>query len=240
MVYARLASGWRPGGPNVISAAPLSSTYKPDTTQNYEIGVKGNVLDHALSFDASIYHIDWKDIQLQLRDPVSGSVYFANGSQAKSQGVEFSIESRPLSGLRIAAWVAWNDAVLTKDLPPTANAVGASGSRLPNSSRFSGNLLLDQSLILTSGVTGLIGVSVSYVGSREGIFLPSPQRQSFPAYAKTDLRAGLKFESWAVNFFVNNVTDKRGLLSGGLGNLNPNAFNYIQPRTVGLSAVKSF
>jgi len=59
--------------------------------------------------------------------------------------------------------------------------------------------------------------------------------------AKTDLRAGAKYDSWTFNVFVNNVADKRGVLDGGLDLIAPtNAFFYIQPRTVGLSATKIF
>src|SRR5262249_806130 len=89
MLYARLASGYRPGGPNVATpAAP--ATYAGDKTENYEVGVKSDSLDHRLSLDASLYYVDWKDIQLQLRDPLTGATYFTNGSRAKSEGVEFS------------------------------------------------------------------------------------------------------------------------------------------------------
>ena len=53
-------------------------------------------------------------------------------------------------------------------------------------------------------------------------------------------RAGAKYQSWTVNFFVNNVADKRGLLSGGINSSPPFAFNYIQPRTAGFSVSKTF
>jgi outer membrane receptor protein involved in Fe transport len=244
MIYARLASGYRPGGPNIVSVGSVPSSFQPDKTQNYEVGVKGDVLDRFLSIDASIYYIDWKNIQLQLRDPTTGSVYFANGSRAKSQGVELSLESRPLTGLKVAAWVSFDDAVLTENFPPASSAVGMAGDRLPDSSRFSGNFSLDQDFSLTSDITGFAGASVSYVGSRLGIFNSPPPalppRQYLSPYAKTDLRAGAKYETWTLNLFVNNLADKRGVLSGGLGTLNPAAFNYIQPRTVGILIAKTF
>jgi outer membrane receptor protein involved in Fe transport len=247
MVYARLASGYRAGGPNGVPGAP--SQYEPDKTENYELGVKGDLLDHTISVDASVYYINWKDIQLQLLTP-TGLGYTGNASGAKSQGVELSVESRPLSGLMIAAWFAWNDAVLTKDLPPAAVAAGTygvSGDRLPLSSRISGNVSLNEEFPLASQVTGFVGGTVSYVGDRVGVFTggglgqASGQRQIYPAYAKTDLRAGMRYESWTANIFVNNVADKRGLLNGGVGALfHPFAFSEIQPRTVGLSLSKSF
>jgi outer membrane receptor protein involved in Fe transport len=66
------------------------------------------------------------------------------------------------------------------------------------------------------------------------------QRQNLAPYTKTDLHAGLKYGSWTINLVVDNVADRRGVLSGGFGAfLNPKAFTYIQPRTIGLSVVKT-
>jgi iron complex outermembrane receptor protein len=243
MLYARLASGYRPGGPNIVSVGKAPPSFAPDKTENYEIGIKGSALDRLLTFDASVYYIDWKNIQLQLRDPISGSVYFANGSRAKSQGLELSVGARPWTGLSVTAWVALNDAKLTEPLPPNG-AVGFSGDRLPDSSRFSGNISAQQDFAITGSATVFVGGSLSYVGDRFGIFNSSPPavppRQYLPSYAKTDLRTGMRYDAWTLNLYVNNVTDKRGILSGGLGTLNPIAFNYIQPRTLGLSVVKTF
>jgi len=243
MAYARLASGYRPGGPNTLGTLlGVPPEYNPDKTQNYEIGIKGNAFNRALSFDASLYYIDWKDIQLTVNDPASGQAYIDNGSRAKSQGLELSLESSLTNRLTIGAWVAWSDTELSEDFPSTATVRGLSGDRLPLSTRFSGNISLDQEFSL-GGMTGFAGASVTYVGDRKGefvsVFAP-PARQTLPSYAQTDLRAGLRHETWTFNVFVNNVSDKRGILSGGLGAIVPFAFKYFQPRTAGFSLTKSF
>jgi len=242
MVYARLASGYRAGGANVSPGVPR--TYSPDKTQNYELGVKADLIPRTLSVDASVYRIDWKDIQLGLLDPTTQQGYNANASRARSQGIELAIQARPIQGLSLASWVAWNDAKLTAGFPAASSAVGVSGDRLPYGSRFSGNVSLDDEFPLMGSLTGFAGATVSYVGSRVGpfpsVFAPTTDRQLFPGYAKTDLRAGLKYESWTTNFFANNVTDRRAAVSGGIAALNPTVFTYIQPRTIGLSVSKTF
>jgi hypothetical protein len=82
---------------------------------------------------------------------------------------------------------------------------------------------------------------VSYVGNREDVFSSfTPLRQYLPAYKKADLRAGVKYESWTVNLYCNNVADGRGVISGGIGNAQPYSFYLIQPRTIGLSVAKAF
>lgn len=246
MVYARLASGYRAGGPNAFNPPGPRfdpnepAVYKPDKTQNYEIGVKGELLDHRFSFDGSLYHISWKDIQVTLASTVNGADYTTNGSRAKSDGVEISIESRPLTGLRIGAWIAWDKAVLTESMPSNSTAYGIAGDRLPYSSRFSGNLTLDQEFPLARNITGYVGSTLSYVGDREGTFIDSPQRAYYPSYARTDVRAGVRYDAWTGNLYINNITDKRALLGGGPGASPPFGFIYIQPRTIGLSLTRTF
>jgi iron complex outermembrane recepter protein len=238
MVYARLASGYRPGGTNGISIG-VPPDYQPDKTKNYEVGAKGDFLDHTLSLDASVFYIDWKNIQLGLVNPATGFAYTGNASAAKSQGVEWSVESRPITGLTIAAWVVWNDAVLKEGFPPNANGInGVAGDRLPFTSRFSGNASLNQEFSFSDRVIGFVGGALAYVGNREDRFTNSPQRQNLPAYTRTDLRAGLRYDSWTANFYVNNVADRRGLISTGTN--APSDFYYIQPRTVGLSLSRTF
>ena len=150
MTYVRVASGYRPGAPNsnavcgAVGGAPCA--YGPDKTVNYEVGLKGAALDRTLSFDASVYYIDWKDIQLTVFRTLLGAPvgFFENAGRARSQGVELSVESRPLQGLTIAAWAAYNDAQLQDAFPAGSTAFGAAGDRLPFSAPRSGNLSLDQ------------------------------------------------------------------------------------------------
>jgi len=79
--------------------------------------VKGDFLSNRLSIEASLYYIDWKDIQLNLLNQKTELGYVGNGGTAKSEGIELSVNSRPLPGLTINAWITYDDAVLTEDLP---------------------------------------------------------------------------------------------------------------------------
>ena len=243
MIYARLASGYRPGGVN-IGILHVPQEFNADKSKDYEIGAKAEFLDHTLSVDGSVYYIDWKDIQLPLIYPVNGSTYVGNAAGAKSQGVELSIQSNPVSGLKLAAWITWIDAVLTQTVPGAGmngEIYGIDGDRLPNTPRWSGNLSVEYNFPLVSDFRGFVGGALSYVGDRLDAFSSaSPERQDLPPYAKLDLHAGTTYNSWTANLYVNNVTDKRGLISGGIGNQLPYSFYYIQPRTVGLSVAKTF
>lgn len=241
MMYVRLASGYRAGGPNanpeLLVPQGLPSSFEADTTRNYEIGAKGSLLDRKLSFEAALYYIDWQDVQISALSPVDGSVFFVNGRTARSQGVELSTEARPLKGLLISAWAAWNDAEITEDFV-TSGVSMTKGERLPYSSEYSGNLTVEQEFPLGgSATTGVVGGSFSYVDDRKselGFF----GILDLPSYTQLDLHAGVRYESWDLNVFVNNVADKRGALAG-----DPIGARYlylIRPRTIGLTLSKSF
>src|SRR4029077_19470817 len=104
-------------------------------------------------------------------------------------------------------------AVLTQAFPSTSTVYGVPGDRLPNSTRFSGYLSLQQDFRVTGRLTGFAGAAVSYQGDRVGTFKATSERQIFPAYTQANLRAGMMYESWTANLFVTNLADSRGVLA---------------------------
>jgi iron complex outermembrane recepter protein len=242
MAYARFASGYRAGGGNPAVSVDVGapSTYKPDFTKTYDLGVKGVFLDGKLSVDATLYYIDWKDIQL-LFLASNNFDYTANGSAAKSEGVELAVDTRPATGLTLSGWIDYDEAVITKAAPPNSTVALNPGDRLPFSPRFSANLSATQEFPVSDRWTGLVSARASYVGNRaSSIGSLAGSAGIWPSYTKVDLRAAIKDASWSFSLFVNNVADERGVVGGGPGTLNPDATYYIQPRTVGLSGVRSF
>jgi outer membrane receptor protein involved in Fe transport len=245
MLYARFASGYRPGGPNGSAAVQQGAptAYTPDKTKNYEIGIKASAFDQALTIDASVYYIDWKGIQLNYHT-TEGFGYIGNGGGAKSEGAEFSVVGKPTASLTLSAWVAFDNAVLTDSFGASATVYGGSGDRLPDSSRWSGNFSLNQDFPLSGQTTGFVGAVASYVGNRQGYFTGAPEepapRQYYPSYTKTDLRAGIRYEEWTAAAYVNNAANVHGILSGGIGYTLPNAYFDIPPRIIGVTVSRQF
>ena len=61
MVYARVATGYRPGGPNAEPIAPppgFPKEYGADKTVNFELGVRSTQLDGRLSIDVAAFHAE--------------------------------------------------------------------------------------------------------------------------------------------------------------------------------------
>lgn len=251
MGYVRIANGYRPGGPNTQTPGAEPS-FDSDSVLNYEAGLKGYFLDRAVMLDASIFQIDWKDIQLQNTGLPSQFVFFVNGNKARARGVELAASVRPYRGLSIDGNLTLLDAKLTEDLDRSTADVqrlrGQAGDRLPASAKFSANIGAEQSFDLSDAMDGYFGFNVSYVGSRFGAFNQDTpdivlQRALIPSYTVFDLRAGLTIQkTWKLNFYVRNLLDEKGFTSVETSNgTQPRATGVlIQPRTVGVIAAVEF
>src|SRR5258708_6523953 len=86
MLYARVATEFRPGSGcstcfNLIvpEAPPIVN---PDKTTNYEVGIKGALLDRRLQFSLGAFTIDWTDIQVNVVDK-HGNQYGSNAGHAR-------------------------------------------------------------------------------------------------------------------------------------------------------------
>lgn len=256
MAFARVATGYRPGGANNnVPGVPIS--FAPDTVINYELGLKGYLLDRMLTFDASAFQIDWEDIQLQATD-AGNLVFVTNGGKARSRGLELSLQMNPWEGTSIALTGTYTEAELTQDIPmPMINSVtglpnqglnGRNGDALPYVPEFAGNLAVDHRWEIGS-FTASVGASLSYIGDREALFTstgaPAPmqaQRISLPSHEVVDLRAGLSTDVWHLNLYVRNLTDERGFISIDNRQGRTPAVNaqYILPRIYGFTIAREF
>ncbi|MDO9452274.1 MAG: TonB-dependent receptor [Stagnimonas sp.] len=96
-VFATYAEAYRAGGVDVDTQTGESVPYKPEYTQNYEVGTRGDygVFDLA----ANVFYTDWRDQQV----PVLRGQFFVtqNAARSKLYGGETSIGWRPARTLRV-------------------------------------------------------------------------------------------------------------------------------------------
>jgi iron complex outermembrane recepter protein len=246
MVYERIASGYRPGGPNtLVTGVDVPPTYQHDTTRNYEVGMKTELFDRRMTLDAAAFYVAWSNIQVQILNVATGTVYNGNAGTAKSAGVELAVALMPIEGLTINVTGNYDDAILTQ----TVASLGNDGDRLPYSAKTSLNLSAEDKFPITSQVQGFVGASVTRVGNRIGDFTggPGQLRLDYPAYTTVDLHAGVDVRKFTINAYVRNVGNERGILSSttreGVTYDTPGAIfttAIITPRTVGVSLSKEF
>ena len=243
MAYARIASGFRPGGPNVGVPPGLGApvTFGPDRLVSYELGLKSLMLDNHMTVNVDAFYINWS--QIQLTSFAGGFSFLGNGGKATSQGLEGSWQYSPVHGLMLSANAAWTDAQLAADTPP--GLFGYKGDALPYVPKWNANLGADYDFPLGSGWSGFVGGNYRFIGDRASDFavVPGP-RPTVPSYYEIDLRAGVNYANWSFKAYVKNVTNQRGINAVEPETTNPlgSPFSaaYVMPRTVGVSATVDF
>lgn len=240
-VYARVATGFRPGGPNVVPpTAPPDTprTYDSDSLTSYEVGLKTTTANGLMSLDVAAYFLDWEDVQLFISS--NGFGVNANGGTAESKGLEFTAGFYPSEGLSLSLNGAYTDAYLTQDTDPDLVG-GVDGDPLPYVPEWSWGVAADYEWPMRNNWTGYVGGNLAYTGDRPAGFSNRDANgdiRDAEAYTTLGLRAGVLAGRWSLEVYGKNLTDETGVTSIGSGDEAVTGrveLAVIRPRTFGLS-----
>jgi iron complex outermembrane recepter protein len=255
-VYALWSQGFRRGGANALATQsfykdnPVLLTYRPDSVDNYETGLKGH-FSNGLSYSIDVFDDEWHDPQVGGTLP-DGNVGVWNAAKARSTGAEFDVTS-PLyfTGLSIKASAAYTDARFTEDYFYAADAfgniTGKAGQQLPGSSKVSAAATLSYDWRFAANDKLSVSLNDTY---RSAMLL-----STFPILGQTNalatsgmnivnVSAAVTHGPWLGGVYVTNLADKRVILSPGT--LTPSINNLgtedviNQPRMISLRVRYSF
>jgi iron complex outermembrane receptor protein len=246
LLYARVATGFSPGGPNQPSAVlPNPPSYRSDTTVNYEAGFRADLFDKRFTADVDVFDIRWKNVQVVdlLQTPSGPAGINGNSGSADSRGVEWNFLWRPLQGLSIGVLGAYTDAKLTSD---AAALGGMNGDALPYVPNVTGTFNVDYTWRAFQGFDAFLGSSWSYTGTRYTAFSSSTStvesHAKLPVYNTLKVQAGVDNGHYSLELFGSNLTNARGITeytnSGGQNQTG--LASLIQPRTVGIELGAKF
>lgn len=236
MLYVRVASGYRPGGPN-IALPGFPSTVDSETVTSYEAGIKARFLNGAVTFDAAAFLLDWKDLQISAAF-AAGINGLVNAGKARSKGVEASLLVEPVRGLSVGANFAYTDARCTQT---TDNC--ADGDQLPNVPKLSAAMTADYRFPVGGTAEARIGGALRIVGDRVSAAESSPLFVPVDGYATLDLNAGITFDhKWTLRAYVRNLGDEEGRITTSVATTNPGYLSTVplQPRTLGMAIDVAF
>lgn len=234
MAYALASKGFRFGGPNVNPPNPMNPfppTYGPDSLWNYEIGTRTDWLDRTLQIDATVFYIDWSNIQVRL-STASGLTYGANFGKATNYGVESTVLWHPVAGWTMQGNVAYLDATLNQAIQFGATNEPA-GATLPGASKWNlgATVRYDWSSIPLQPALQLSERFVSTAPAGFGFVEPVTKGN----YSLLDARASGRYDHLEATLFVNNIADKRGVSNSSYDPGSPFVQYIVRPRTYGLT-----
>jgi outer membrane receptor protein involved in Fe transport len=243
MVYGRIATGYRPGGPNAPTpGAPLS--VRSDNLINYELGIKSDLFEDRIRINATVFIVDWDDVQLNAVR--GGFSYLGNGGKAKTEGLEFSASWLPVVGLTLTSNLAYTKSELTS---VTTESNFVEGYQLPGVPKVTASFNADYAWVPAQGWDAAVGGNWRYVGEQ---WLTGVQRGASaapairaPSYQMVNLYASVTRGDLSFKIFGNNITNKRAQQGGialiDLGNNPVQGDIYIsKPRTVGFGVDVKF
>jgi iron complex outermembrane recepter protein len=275
MVYVTAAKGYRLGGSNspVVTENPLCTSsatalgytsvplnYKSDSLWSYELGAKDSLFNQRLAFQASVFYIDWTNIQTTEELPSCLNGFTTNFGKAVSKGFDLQFEAIVMDGLKLGGNVAYTDAYLVNAAygAPSNGVIpllNGSGDKLPNVlpwtasanleySRDIGPLWADARSYLRldyrwldAGPRGNPAVA-GYDPTTESVGgTPAPNQ----AYGTLNIRLGVTHGGLDLSAFVNNITNADPILGYSHSTTTPSSPLFyataIRPLTSGFTAL---
>jgi len=262
MVYATFSEGFRRGGANGIPlSGPFAASrslllYQPDETKNYEVGVKGRALGQTYSLAA--YYIKWDNVQIDGASAAGGYGLVANGSRARSRGIEFELSGMPLPGLTYDVSYAYTDAQIDASFQVLDDYFGTpapiisteKGDPLPNSPKNSVSVSLgyEQPLPAYPGWGLLWHFGGSYRSAAQSsltsLIPGNPEPFTIAGFSVWNASVNVHSDRhYSAMLYMNNIFDSRAITGGVVGpREGPRGDYYFvgRPRTLGLQLTYSF
>ena len=237
MVFGSVATGYKAGGFNDQVSA---GSYKPEHLTAVEVGAKSKLLDNRLQLSASLFHYDYKDMQLnsvvcRTADPSTCGSVTTNAANSKIKGAE--VEARWLVGDngQLRASVALTDAKFGAYKPNATD--DWTGQRLDRAPTSVVSLGYSHRFNLESGadITATVGTRLN-----SGYTISDPAagvRYGQPSFHKSDASLGWTSADTKIGLqaFVKNIEDKITIESRV-----PGSFYIGDPRTFGVRATYNF
>lgn len=245
LTYATYSRGSKSGGLSLGDLpAGVTPVVKPETIDAWEIGVKSQFLDRAVTLNASAYWTEVQDYQAGVTEQIGNTSstirYISNIPGVRSRGVEVDLIVVPTRWIRLTASAAYNDAVY-KDYknaqvaPENRNLTQVqdlTGAQLANAPKFIYNVSADlvQPISLFTPNDELYArLDYNHRSSNDTSGSNSIYTR-IPGYGVANARVGVRFQDsrydlavWATNlfdqrYFESLSASNQGLITGAIGN----------------------
>jgi catecholate siderophore receptor len=219
--YASFSKSFQPSAESFPLAAN-NAQIAPEETTNQEVGAKFDFFEGQASATASVFQLQ----RTNMKSTIPGTTTLFPVGEQRTRGLELTFTGELPRGWQIWSGYAYLDARITSS-PSVDSGQPIQGKRATLTPKHSANLWLTKAL----GNGFRAGAGINYVDDR---FANLGNTVTLPGYTTVDAMAGYQIAKLDLQLNVNNLFNKKYIVSGhgSVGNLNlPGA-----PRSVQLTA----
>jgi iron complex outermembrane receptor protein len=218
--YFSIARGFKSGGFNAVDN--IGSSYEPEFTLNYELGLKYAILNN-FHINTSLFYISWDDIQVEIPTAGGTSTYIDNASEATSKGAEVELAYILDNGIDISMGASYVDA---KYDSYKKGAIDYSGKHIIDAPKMTFNIGT-----IYRDVSGFyIGANYAYF---QDVYFNNSNTKS-QSYGITNAKIGYEANDFDIYLYSNNIFDK-GYKTRAFEVSNKWYARAGEPRVVGLA-----
>ncbi len=214
MLYASYAKGFRVGGFNFGNST--NPTYKAEKSDNYEIGIKNNLLNNRLKINLTAFYFQQKDQQVSTsKDGINYATL--NVGDMDNYGLELEASALPVKNLQID-WTASTSHSEYKKLELfDANTLAVKnykGNKAINNPALQSMFAVQYGVPFSKSAQNFkafIRGEFRYTGEYELDFINQYQQK---AYGMLNARAGVTGNHFDVALWVRNLNDVRYMAYG--------------------------
>jgi len=228
--YISASKGLLAGGYNyAFSNSSDNLTFEPESTWNYEIGLKSSFLDNTLIVNGALFYIDIKDKQVEemITPPYVRNI--TNAAKAISKGLELDLMYKPNSNINIYAGLGITKTEVDEWTTATFDY---KGKKLSHAPKYTYNLGLEYFFNSDYFVkTDILGVGDFYTDAKN--------MDKIDGYTTVNMSLNYIGEEWDFSLWAKNIFDKEYVTSKGtyiLGNIAEDG----EPRTIGFKITYNF
>lgn len=243
-IFATVATGFRAGIVQsqvqvlslTLAGVPASVALEPETSENYEIGLKWRSAQTGLSVGLNLYQTKYEDMQTNTPGAINGVNGFSNFGDATSKGVDYEVRwTTPVEGLSLGVVGNFNDSEFDRVEPAVQQALPlfTPGSRLVNSIQENYRFDVSYSGAVTGSLDGFGNLSYGWNGNRlqsSGLYADS--------YGLLNATLGLRKGRYEFALIGDNLTNEHGPTF--IGTTGPTSGQGPIPRTVSLRVRANF
>ncbi|MEP6712974.1 MAG: TonB-dependent receptor [Ferruginibacter sp.] len=197
--------------PQYSNERKFGGPFDPETSNQFELGFKGDYFKNRLHATAAIYHITKKNVLIYYADSTFVEGYgFRPLQQVISKGIELGVTGNITDNLSLIVNYAYNDTRISES--NDATDVGKTFNNAPYNTA-NGWVSYKFSKSYLKGLQ--IGFGLNYVDKRNTSF------GTIPEYTVADALIGYTFKRYRLQINSNNLFDKRHVLNGGYGAYTP-------------------